>query len=401
MAKKLKLTKSRVAILSVIGFVLGTAGGATFAAFSGEIPDSYVIPLKEQANVQNPSLVGEYTIESIKENDFSIHFLELGNKYTGDCTLVKAGKVEVLIDAGSKTSSIETITNYVSQYIEDGLDYVIITHAHEDHYAGFSTSKYEDSIFSKLEVNNKTTIIKFAQITKGKQDNKMYKNFVSNINKAEENGAKIMTCLEALTATGDNYSNGVFTLGSNITMEILKTKFYENVAKTENDHSVCTVFNVGIGENESKYLLTGDLEADGESSLVNNYKNSGKISDVTIYKAGHHGSKTSSTKELMDVCKPKNVCVCCCAGSSEYTKTNNNQFPTQDFINRVAPHTENIFVTTHCIDYETGSYESMNGNIIYGASSTNIANNKFYFSNNSKILKETEWFIENREWPIN
>ena len=42
--------------------------------------------------------------------DMQVHFLELGNKYTGDCTYIKAGESDILIDAGSRTSSVETIS---------------------------------------------------------------------------------------------------------------------------------------------------------------------------------------------------------------------------------------------------------------------------------------------------
>ena len=41
--------------------------------------------------------------------ELQIHFLELGNKYTGDCTYIKAGDTDILIDAGSRTSSIPYI----------------------------------------------------------------------------------------------------------------------------------------------------------------------------------------------------------------------------------------------------------------------------------------------------
>ena len=65
---------------------------------------------------------------SLVEGELQIHFLELGNKYTGDCTYIKAGEVDVLIDAGSKTSSISTISAYINQYVTDGkLEYVIVT----------------------------------------------------------------------------------------------------------------------------------------------------------------------------------------------------------------------------------------------------------------------------------
>ena len=35
-------------------------------------------------------------------NEFQIHFLELGNKYSGDSIYIKAGENDILIDAGSR-----------------------------------------------------------------------------------------------------------------------------------------------------------------------------------------------------------------------------------------------------------------------------------------------------------
>ena len=82
------------------------------------------------------------SVVEVAEADLSIHFLELGNKYTGDCTLIKCGNTEVLIDAGSRTDSAVTIKNYVDKYCTDGiLEYVIATHAHQDHIAGFVGNK--------------------------------------------------------------------------------------------------------------------------------------------------------------------------------------------------------------------------------------------------------------------
>ena len=93
--------------------------------------------------------------------DMQVHFLELGNKYTGDCTYIKAGESNILIDAGSRTSSVETISEYINQYVTDGvLEYVIVTHAHQDHYAGFATGENTDSLLDLFTVS---TIIKFSQ----------------------------------------------------------------------------------------------------------------------------------------------------------------------------------------------------------------------------------------------
>lgn len=380
MAKK-KTNGSQVLALSVLGLVVGFAAGA-FGAHVLSKPDSYEIPAKIPANNDLSGVVGtDFTVETITNNEFSIHFMELGNKYTGDSSLVKAGDVEVLIDAGSKSSSVEAIYNYTSQYVEGKLDYIIVTHAHEDHYAGFATNRYEDSLFAKYSVGEGTTIIDFAQTTASKKSNKMYLNYTSNLQTAINNGATHYTCKDLAGST--------INLSSSVSMEILKTKFYDTVSTTENNHSVCTLFKNG----SHNYLLTGDLEKEGEISLVN----LNTLPEVDVYKAGHHGSKTSSSSELMEVIKPKEVCVCCCAGSSEYTKTNVNQFPTQEFVNNVAPYTDLIYVTSLCEDYEKGLFSSMNGNIIVCSNNGNATTT--YCSNNTTKLKDTDWFKANRTWP--
>lgn len=124
------------------------------------------------------------------------------------------------------------------------------------------------------------------------------------------------------------------------------------------------------------------------------------LPQVKVFKGGHHGSGTSNTDKLLDVIKPENVCICTCAGTPEYSETNENQFPYQETINRFAKHTENIYVTSQ-IDLEKSTSEtyytkSMNGNIVVYDSKKIF---KIECSNNNTILKETEWFKKYRTWP--
>ncbi|MGI6377453.1 MAG: ComEC/Rec2 family competence protein [Bacilli bacterium] len=384
MAKKVK--SGALIGAAIFGLIVGGALGGAGAFVMSPKPDSYEIPATEKAHNPKPATIGEdFNVETIKAEDFSIHFMELGNKYTGDSTLVKAGDVEVLIDAGSRVSSVDTIHQYASQYVKDKLDYIVVTHAHEDHYAGFATNKYEDSIFAKFDVGVGTTIIDFAKITTKKATNKMYQNYQANLNTAITNGALHYTCAELV-----DEGNQVINLSPKVKMEILKTKYYYEVSNTENNHSVCTLFSCGT----LHYLLTGDLEASGEESLVT----LNTLPQVELYKAGHHGSKTSSTKKLMDVIKPKVISVCCCAGSSEYTKTDANQFPTQVFINNVAAHTDKVFVTTQCVDYDKGLFAPMNGTIIACQKQAD-EQATIYCTNNTTILKDSDWFKAHRTWP--
>lgn len=317
----------------------------------------------------------------VVSGDLQIHFLELGNQYTGDCTYIKMGDVDVLIDAGSKVSSIATIDAYLSEYVTDGtLEYVIVTHAHEDHYAGFATNEKARSLFDLYECE---VIIDFAQITSSKANQVMYSNYIRERNDEIAAGAVHYTAKECM-----EQNRSVFSLGEGTEMRILDSYYYYNRSSTENDHSVCTM----ISQGDRHYLFTGDLEEKGEEKLVQ----MNDLPRVTLYKAGHHGSKTSSTTKLMEVIQPEIICVCCCCGSSEYTKTAANQFPTQAFIDRVAPYTDRVYVTTLCIDYKQGIYTSMNGNIVIHSDTTGVT---VTASANTTKLKDTAWFQANRACP--
>lgn len=387
MAKKKQTTLSKVLtglLCFVLGAVIGVFGNLIFS-----IPDSYEIPASSVGTNYDMSAEGDLSVETIKEKDLSIHFLELGNKYTGDCTFIKVGDTEVLIDAGSKADSIPVIKNYISKYVVDKLDYVIVTHAHEDHYAGFATSATTNSLFDEFEIG---TIIDFAKTNKT-ENNKMYANYVRERSEAVEAGATWFTALDCVKGQERNGKTATktFDLGKGVELEILYQRFYEDTATTENNYSVCAMIN----QNDKHYLFTGDLEKDGEISLADPKNNT--LPHVELYKAGHHGSKTSSSDELLSVIHPKIVCVCCCAGSSEYTAKNENQFPTQVFVDNVFKYTTNVYVTTLCVNYQENKFTSMNGNIVVFANFT--GNVSVSCSNNNTVLKDTDWFKNNRTLP--
>lgn len=385
MAKKKSLNPVVGIILFILFLIVGAVLGIVAKIYL--FLETYSIPEKVSA-IQEVSQ-GSLDVDVIKSEDLSIHFIELGNKYTGDCTLINVGDVEVLIDAGSRSSSVDDIYNYASTYVDGTLDYVVVTHAHQDHYAGFAT---ENSLFNKFSVG---TVIEFAQ-TNQKSDKGLYKTYLEEIAETEEtNGTKVYDALECYENRGG--ASRVFDLGNNISLEILYHKFYEEKASSENDYSVCLMIN----QNDSNYyLFTGDLEEDGEESLVEEYYNEyGKnLPEMALYKAGHHGSKTSSSETLLEIIKPDVVCVCCCAGASEYTSKVENQFPTQVFINRIAKYTTQVYVTTMCLDYNNGSFQSFNGNIVVTSSNDDMLL-AVAGANNSTVLKDTEWFKINRICP--
>ncbi len=319
----------------------------------------------------------------------SFHFLELGNNYTGDSTYIKAGDIDILIDAGSRQNSADAISDYVDNYCTDGtLEYVIATHAHQDHIAGFTDTNKRDGIFKRYECG---VIIDFVNTN---ATTSVYNKYITARDAEVAAGAKHYTALECCQEV--NGAQKTYELGEGMSMTILYQRYYEEKTEDENDYSVCVLFNHG----DNYYLLTGDLEASGEASLVQN----NNLPEVQLFKAGHHGSFTASTDTLLSVIRPKIVCVCCCAGAVEYTQTAANTFPSQEFIKRVAPYTDKVYVTTvgtvsyneSKSKYEDTGFASMNGVITVVSEGGEVS---VTCSNNDTPLKDTDWFKQNRQTP--
>lgn len=339
-------------------------------------------------------------VTEISEADLSVHFLELGNANAGDCTLIKCGNTEILIDAGSKRNSTETVKNYINKYCTDGkIEYVVATHAHEDHIAALvGESGKNNGVLYSYEIG---TVIQFSghNTTSG-----IYNDYVSAVAYAESQGAYVFTASQCWN-NADGAQRTYYIDGeSKISFNILYQKYYDEKASTENNYSVCTLLTQEISAEEKySYLFTGDLEKAGEESLVK----SNALPRCKLYKGGHHGSSTSSNDVLLNVIKPENIAICTCAGTYEYAKKPSaenpessaklNTFPTQEALDRMAKWTEKIYVTSLGIlreDYSTEKQVSMNGDIVFYYK----GELKLYCSDNSTVLKDTDWFAQNRTW---
>ena len=371
--------------------------------FNSEKPSS----LEEESSIIDESTVEistdesseNHEVENVIYEDFQVHFLELGVYNTGDCTYIKAGETDVLIDAGAAAASAPVIIDYVNQYCTDGiLEYVITTHAHDDHYTGmFGNSKQTTNFFNEsisrtgiMYYYDIGTIIDFSQTTKDPSKGN-YLKYIEARDYAISQGATHYYASDCFNETNGAKKSFILDETKNITMDILYNKYYFEQSSDENDHSVCTMFNY----NNHHFMMTGDLEEKGEEAMAAYYDKSSlekTLPHVDLFKAGHHGSKTSSNKVLLDLITPE----ICCAGSSEYTIDNNNTFPTQDFIDRIALYTDKVYVTSVLDTKESRKqekqiYKSLNGNIIV---SCNGANTSVSCSNNNTILKDSEWFNE-------
>ena len=123
MARRSKASQQRllraVAVLLVIVLVAAAVFSVYWFVVKGKSWDDFKALFQKP---DTPPATG-----TIETGELTINFLELGNKYTGDCTLIKIGDTEVLIDAGSRKGSAETLIPAISEYCTDGvLEYVRI-----------------------------------------------------------------------------------------------------------------------------------------------------------------------------------------------------------------------------------------------------------------------------------
>lgn len=344
----------------------------------------------------------------IFDSNLSVHFLELGNQYSGDCVYIKAGETDILIDAGSRKNSASTLINYINKYVTDGkLEYVIVTHEHQDHISGFMGLSGQKGIFEQYQCENIIDFPKYkSNLTTASGADSLLGEYIKARDAEVAAGANHYTALDCV-----NNANGAqkvydLTGDGSITMEILYQKHYEVYSADENNYSVCVMINQKVDSaNTNHYLFTGDLEESGEKSLVESNPN---LPEMVLFKGGHHGSYTATNDILLQKIKPQYVCICCCAGNVEYltgaTQDLSRSFPAQEMINRIAKYTDNVYVTTlgkiKRNDTDTkwvnDGFESMNGNIVLSCVNGDITLN---CSNNNLKLKDTEWFKKNRDCP--
>ncbi len=378
MARRKKFSVALTIFLSLLSLIIGLCVG-----FVG----AHVLDRQKNALYKSDVVYGD---------GIEFHFMELGNGKTGDSIYIQAGKTDILVDAGSRTNSANTIESYVkNEMVDDVLEFVIVTHADQDHIAAFAGDGTNESLFKRFQVE---TIIDFPKTNKNTE---VYNNYVLERNAEVNAGAKHYNALQCYNNVDvENGAKRSYEIGKNITLNILYNYFYEHEDDDENNYSVC--FQIEEGDN--KYLFTGDLEKAGEEKLVEH----NTLSKVKLFKAGHHGSKTSSNDCLLDIIKPEICVVCCCAGSVEYTDNLPNTFPTQDFINRISKWTTQVYVTTvgtikqdgtksdGSINYSDVSYSSFNGNVVVKSEKGNVT---VACSNSNTVLKDSDWFKQNRTTP--
>lgn len=210
--------------------------------------------------------------------NLKIHFIDVGQ---GDSSLIITPQNKtILIDGGGSTSSDFNVgKNTLLPYILDRgfskIDIVIISHFDNDHVGGIIT------LLEELKVEK-------VYISKQIEQSKNYEEFLKIASQKQIKIYEVMAG-NRINIEKDLYLDILWPTDKQIATNILN-----------NNAIVCNLHYKSFS-----MLFTGDIEEIAEREILNLYTQNENLLRADILKIGHHGSKTSSISDFLNIINPK------------------------------------------------------------------------------------------------
>lgn len=234
-------------------------------------------------------------------SSLQVSFFDVGQ---GDAIFIQTPDGhDVLIDGGPNSSVLGDLSSRMS-YLDREIDVIIATHGDADHITGLIP------VLERYDVAHIVTSPVAA-------DTSLFDDFAKRV---MSEGAHVHVARK-----GD-----VIDLGGGAEIHVLYPHAYVPKKVSTNDASVSVVLVYG----EHSFLLTGDLTSVYEHQLTHPVLSQ----HITVYKAGHHGSKSSSGEALLKRIKPEYVVV-------SVGKDNRYGHPAPEVITRLQKHSQEILST--------------------------------------------------------
>lgn len=240
-----------------------------------------------------------YSNINIDTSKWNIFFFNVGQ---ADSSLILYEDKVILIDTGNDSDG-EKIVEFLKAKGINKIDYLIGTHIHEDHIGGMADI-VDNILVEKIYMPYNVT-----------EDANFYKKVTNSINSKE-------LLVETVS------ENDKILLSNNFILEVL----YVDNKEPSNPNNASIVLQLEYGT--QKYLFMGDAEKEVETKLLQE----DILEDIDVFKVGHHGSETSSTKEFIDKVSPEISVI-----SVQNERYNN--MPSQNIIDRLKNKENQVYIT--------------------------------------------------------
>ena len=248
--------------------------------------------------------------------DVYISFLDIGQ---GDAILIRQGDNQVLIDGGRSGKVVREKLGMMMPFWDTYLEVMVATHPDEDHIGGLL------DLFTFY-------VIGMVLDTKMTSDSETYHVLQEKIQESAE---------QQKTERRETFAGMKITLPESGVFEVQHPFGTEegNTSKDTNATSIVMTFTTHSGES---FLFTGDLPSTEEVYIPT------PTQPITVLKAGHHGSKYSSSQNFLARMRPRDVIIS--AG-----KNNRYHHPAPEVLERLTHISAIVFrtdmqgtVTYHC-----------------------------------------------------
>ena len=195
------------------------------------------------------------------DDDLKIYFVDVGQ---ADCILIKYLNNNILIDAGNNEDG-PLLVQYFKSLGVDKFDYVIGTHAHEDHIGGM------DDIINNFQI-----------------DHFMMPDVITPTKTFED-------VLDSLANHNVKFETPTIDSKFNVSLLNFQILFVGDDKSDLNNTSIVAKLSFG----DTSYLFMGDATSSVENMILN------KNISSDVLKVGHHGSQYSSSATFLKKVSPK------------------------------------------------------------------------------------------------
>ena len=245
---------------------------------------------------------GQTFLNQETNKNLAVHYIDVGQ---GDAELICFPDGEVmLIDTGTNESSSDLV-NYIKKCNIEKIDYMILTHPHEDHIGG------ANKVLESFTVTNVyMPRISDDMIPSTVTYEKTLKSLIDKKINVKEGKAGI-----------------ILKQSSDLNVEILapNKESYNDL----NDYSIV----IKLEYMNKSFMFMGDAQYESEMEILDNF-------DIKsdVLKCGHHGSRTSGCKKFLSKMNPKYAIISC-------GKNNKYGHPHKQFIERLKKENTLIYRT--------------------------------------------------------